>query len=130
MGKRKLDNGFTLIEMILVLFIVSILLLLFPMMRLKSSGVLRMQVEALRYQFIKAQSDALHNKITVSISCDGTTCVIDETIVELSNMMRCYGSVKFNENGNASRATTFTCEVGSSQKALVVQLGSGRMYVR
>ena len=108
MGKHSYSDGFTLIEMLVVLFVIVLCMMLFPLMHIRRQGMgikMASLYEHLLYELHYA-----------------------DQVFKLE--MRCQGEVLFHPNGNVDRARTITCHSAAHQGSLVIQLGSGRMYVR
>lgn len=128
MAKQLHNDGFTLIEMILVLALLSIIVMIFPLVQMKSSTLSYVRMEYLKSQLLQAQFDAIQQKQTKEIHFSGQHVIIDDREIAIS--LTCDRSFHFNESGNVSQAMTLTCSSDGVERALVIQLGSGRMYVK
>lgn len=127
MDRHRHDDGFTLIEMIIVLMLLCFGIALFPLTQVKHH-TLPMRMEQLKQQLLIKQELAMRQGTTIEILFSGTSMVVDHHQIKLH--MSCQGSLRFHENGNVDRARTITCSTDSETGELVVQLGSGRMYVK
>lgn len=128
MVKLAQTKGFTLIEMLLVLGMLSMIVMLIPLAFIHQSKTLFMQVETLRYQLQSYQIEAIMNKKVMQIIFEGKTMYVNDTPQAME--IRCSGSLSFNEQGNVNQAMSIACFDDRFQNELIIQLGSGRMYVK
>ncbi len=75
-----------------------------------------------------AQTMAMRHGKEIQVTLNNDELHYADQIFKLE--MRCQGEVLFHPNGNVDRARTITCHSAAHQGYLVIQLGSGRMYVR
>ena len=127
MDKHRQNSGFTLIEMLLVFLILSVALFLFPIMHARRE-MMGLRMDLLQKQLLLAQAKAMREGKKISVVLDGTMLQYDGYRYDLG--MRCEGKVVFHPNGNVDRARTIPCHMEHGGKELIIQLGSGRMYVR
>lgn len=117
-------NGFTLVEMLIVLFIVSMLGFGLSF-RMHSS--LYVFMKRLETQCITAQEKAYvdHKKVYVKLN---DKIYVDEEEYLIPNDIVCDSvSFYYNAKGNMSKALSLHCQNASSQMKLVFQVGAGRV---
>ena len=117
-------NGFTLVEMLIVLFIVSMLGFGLSF-RMHSS--LYVFMKNLQTLCITAQEKAYveHKKVYVKLN---DKIYVDEVEYLIPNDIVCDSvSFYYNANGNMSKALSLHCQNASSQMKLVFQVGAGRV---
>lgn len=117
-------NGFTLVEMLVVLLIVSMLGFGISS-RLHSS--LYVFMKRLQTLCITAQEKAYvqHRKVYVDIQ---DSILIDEIEYAIPHDIVCDNtSFYYNAKGNMSKAMSLHCQNASSQMKLVFQVGAGRV---
>ena len=101
-------NGFTLVEMLVVLLIVSML-----------GFGLSTKMHSSLYVFMK------HRKVYVEI---GDSIYMDEVEYGIPHDIACdHVSFYYNAKGNMSKAMSLHCQNASSQMKLVFQVGAGRV---
>lgn len=124
MDKRLANNGFTLIECLFVLMIVSVLC--FGVVSYRSHyGYL--DIKKLEMLSIVSQEKAFFGKRKVYISF-GDQIVFDDQVIHCG--LHCSSaSFFYNEKGNISQANTIVCESGGISYQLVYQLGTGRVRI-
>lgn len=131
MVRQVSDKGFTLIETLLVLSVLSICLLVFPIVKRNASITFHYQVEEIRLKLIEAQRTAIKEKRDVFVDFLGNVIKIDHVPVSLGKDIFCNASMlHFTPIGNVSNAMSITCSHKQQKKQIVVQLGTGRMYVK
>ena len=117
-------NGFTLVEMLIVLFIVSMLGFGLSF-RMHSS--LYVFMKNLQTLCITAQEKAYveHKKVYVKLN---DKIYVDEVEYLIPNDIVCDSiSFYYNAKGNMSKALSLHCQNASSQMKLVFQVGAGRV---
>lgn len=117
-------NGFTLVEMLIVLFIVSMLGFGLSF-RMHSS--LYVFMKRLQTLCITAQEKAYveHKKVYVKLN---DKIYVDEVEYLIPNDIVCDSvSFYYNAKGNMSKALSLHCQNASSQMKLVFQVGAGRV---
>lgn len=117
-------NGFTLVEMLIVLFIVSMLGFGISF-RMHSS--LYVFMKRLQTLCITAQEKAYveHKKVYVKLN---DKIYVDEVEHLIPNDIVCDSvSFYYNAKGNMSKALSLHCQNASSQMKLVFQVGAGRV---
>ena len=117
-------NGFTLVEMLIVLFIVSMLGFGLSF-RMHSS--LYVFMKNLQTLCITAQEKAYvdHKKVYVKLN---DKIYVDEVEYLIPNDIVCDSvSFYYNAKGSMSKALSLHCQNASSQMKLVFQVGAGRV---
>lgn len=117
-------NGFTLIEMLVVLLIVSMLGF---GLSTKMHCSLYVFMKNLQTLCITAQEKAYvkHRKVYVEI---GDSIYMDDVEYKIPHDIACdHVSFYYNAKGNISKAMSLHCQNASSQMKLVFQVGAGRV---
>ncbi len=117
-------NGFTLVEMLIVLFIVSMLGFGLSFHMHSSLYVFMKNLQTL---CITAQEKAYvdHKKVYVKLN---DKIYVDEVEYLIPNDIVCDSvSFYYNAKGNMSKALSLHCQNASSQMKLVFQVGAGRV---
>lgn len=115
-----------MIEMLLVLMLVCFLLLLIPMTQMHHHHFM-LCMERLKQLLLLEQERALQELQTIRVVF--TETIMDDGANRYELGMTCAGDVIFHPNGNVDRAKTITCHQNQASAHLVIQLGSGRMYI-
>lgn len=89
---------------------------------------LMMRMEQLKQLLLREQERSIQDLQTIHVEFDQTKMLANEKSYELG--IQCAGSVIFHPNGNVDRAKTIICHHKGQDASLVIQLGSGRMYVK
>lgn len=123
-------SGFTLIEMCLILFVVSMLLLMTPSL-FHSTAILDFHCERLVAFIKQAQAQALLKRKEVNVEVERNGITIDHTYIPFAANVVCDEYFfYFNGRGNINMANTITCHYYDSQKQIVMNLGNGNVYVK
>lgn len=125
------NKGFTLIEMLLVLCIISVYLLIVPIAKAHTQAQLRFHLLTFKQTLLQAQALAMqqHREVQVSFNEDGY--YKDDIFYAWRSQMGCEaGEIRFLPQGSVHRAQSIHCFQGDQQMKIVVQLGSGQMDVR
>lgn len=131
MVKQVSNKGFTLLEILLVLSVLTICILVFSFVKPNVSIVFRYQIQDIQMKLLTAQQTAINEKRKIFVDFLGNTIRIDNKIIKLPNNTHCdIANLHFTSLGNVSGANTITCKQGKSIKQLVIQVGTGRMYVK
>ena len=131
MDRPQCDSGFTLVEMMIVLLLLSVLLLVTPLVKRQQRILLRMDVQQIREICTKAQAQAIREHKSIPIKIQGSKVYCDREIYSLQSSTSCSSmSFHYTAQGTISKAFTLNCRSASSTVQLVAQLGSGRMDVR
>lgn len=127
MDRHRHDNGFTMVEILIVLAISICLIGMIPFIK----GVhhsMYLNMEALRERLIFLQGTAMRTYQDIKVEFQGTDMIFNNQRLTIG--MRCDGFVVFHKNGNVDRAKTLRCHAHNQIGEIVIQLGSGRMYVK
>lgn len=131
MARQRFTNGgYTLIEMLLVLTLLSVFLLLVPFHHAQRKTLLYTEMEALRQHVLQAQSEAILTHRRITVQSDTAIYIQNKRILRHSKLSCARQSFHFNAQGNVSKACTLHCQMDGKQASLVIELGSGRMYVQ
>ncbi|MDQ0362956.1 hypothetical protein [Breznakia pachnodae] len=123
-------EGFTLIQTLFVFVIIGSIAVLIPS-QVNSKVLLRFECEKLKDYLLQAQIEAIENKEQVVVNIEGSSIMINERTISLSNSTMCTThEISFNERGNVNMAQTILCKSADSQKEVVINLGSGNIYVK
>lgn len=130
MVKHMQNKGFTLIEMLLVVSVLSMLILLFPFTQ-HDSIYLHTQLNEIKERLLYAQSMALKTKKKVEVTIHGSSIQVSGSNFHLRKGMSCQGNnFYYNDKGNVSNAQTITCSIKDKTGSIVIQLGSGQLDIR
>ncbi|MCR0203922.1 prepilin-type N-terminal cleavage/methylation domain-containing protein [[Clostridium] innocuum] len=131
MDRQLCDRGFTLVEMLLVLLLLSVILLVTPLLNRQQGILLRMDAQQIRELCIQAQAEAMKLHKNVTIQLRGSNVYKDAKQYPLQKTTSC-DTLRFHytPHGTISQAFTLHCRNASSSIQLVAQLGSGRLDVR
>lgn len=124
------SKGFTIVEMLLVLSVISITMLIIPSYQFYGSmqgkyDMLRMKN---KLETIQLQAISTKEKIGVEIRDNYLYAQQEKTLIS----SHCYVSddhITFNGLGNVNQANTLQMKCFNKTYKLVILLGSGRMYV-
>ena len=131
MGKQVSNKGFTLIESLLIVSVLMICMLMFPFMKRHAGITLQYQMQELRLLLISAQSMAIREKRNVYIAIQAQDVQIDNTLIKLNRSTVCkIRNLHFTPLGNVAKAMSIHCSSNGINKRIVIQLGTGRMYVK
>lgn len=121
-------NGFTLLETLIVLSIISMMIIISPLQNSFQTIQIQQDIMVLYEFLLRAQNDAIlyhrHNEVILN---QHRAYSLYETIdFQQLNMM--YQSFHFNEKGHISKACTI--RFVNSERQIVAQLGSGSLDLR
>lgn len=124
------NNGFTLLEMLLVLCVLSVFLSIVPLAN-RHRGLLKWESEKIKDILIAEQWKAQQDKEIREIAIQNNTVTTQATTYILNPSITCEPKdVVFNENGNVTLADTITCFSADRKKEVVITLGKASIYVR
>ena len=107
MDRHMLNSGFTVLEMLAVIMILSLMMILFPMQKCDTD----MSEKTFVPDYLLAQSAAIASSERTQLpQKDG------------------YPSVSFNARGNVSKAMTFA--FSKTGRQIIIELGGGRLVFR
>lgn len=131
MVKHPSNKGFTLVEMLLVLMIISVLLLIMPMLQKQQGILLRWDVKRIQELSIATQAEALRTHQQIPLYIRGNRVEIQGKTIQLHPSTSCSTlSFHYTAQGTISQAFTLRCQSKKAQVTMVAQLGSGRLDVR
>lgn len=87
-----------------------------------------MKTAALKERLLYIQGKAMQEMVTIRVDFENSKLISDVLTTDIG--MRCEGFVIFHANGNVDKAKTIQCRSLNQESKLVIQLGSGRMYVK
>lgn len=123
-------EGFTLLEMCLVLSFIALLYLLLPVNTTNSSR-LHFECEKLSAYIKRAQVTALKNRRIVNVEIKSNGVFVDEKWYTFSPSFLCDEYVfYFNGHGNINMANTVNCYYQGREGRIVMNLGNGNIYVK
>lgn len=131
MDKLQSNDGFTMIEMLFVLMILSICILITPVISKQQKALLHFDMERIREICMNAQAEAIksHQKISVKIS-DNYVIIYDLTYQLHPSTSCSLLQFHFTAQGTISKGFTLKCKNKDASSVLVAQIGSGRFDVR
>lgn len=123
--KAAAENGFTILEMLLVMLVLAVLLQL--AVPASSSATLSMFSRNLLLQIQREQFLAFEQRSTRKVAIDEHFLETETSKAAYPETIVCSQQVLlFNERGNIAKGGTVTCAAGSRSVRLIFQLGSGR----
>ena len=123
-------NGFTLVEMYLVMFIICVFLSIYSIPNIYSKQTLTLSMFQLQSFLEKIQSEAVIERKQRTVRFKGNQIIADDEILELPSSIRCVGAeLHFYPQYTSAPAATIRCSAGGEQ-SLVIQLGRGRNAIR
>ena len=130
MDKLKEDDGFTLIEVVFVLMLLSVLSLL-TIFHSPQQGRLVHFMHTLEKQYLKAQFSAVKSQLIYNFEVTNHHFIINENMQAIPPSISC-DSQQFliYPSGKVNHAGTVTCYSGNHEMNLVIQLGSGYASIR
>ncbi len=118
-------NGFTMLEVLLVLLIVGLLIHCFGGIR--APDRLNLFARNLLGEIQIEQYQALYHRQSRQIAVETDHIETEDRRVAYPKSITCEAQViRFNEKGNISKGGTVRCQQGDRQARLVFQLGAGR----
>lgn len=125
------NKGFTLIESLLVLSVLTILLLAYPVIKPTNTTILHYQMQMLYQRLQKLQFEAMTQKKEKHVDFQGNHYTLGQVEYLWSNGISCSDtSFHFTPMGSVSHATTIHCTLKDARNSILIELGTGRMYVR
>ena len=131
MAKHPFDKGFTLIEMLVVLFVISMLLVLFPVIKPQKMIQLQYEANAIKEILLTTQTYAriTHQKQQVQVTNHQIQYLHHQ--YQLPNGIYCTPrTIDYAANGNINQAGTILCKCDGATKQIIYELGSGAVYVK
>lgn len=127
MVRHRHDSGFTMAEMLIVLALFIFMAGMLPLVK-GNHHTMNMKTAALKERLLFIQGRAMREMNDIRVDFKGTRLISDVLTTDIG--MRCEGFVIFHANGNVDKAKTIHCRYLNHSSELVLQLGSGRMYVK
>lgn len=122
------SNGYTIVEMMVVLLIVSMCTLVFTSMPRANS--LHMIADTILYKCCIVQEQAFYQKQNKYVTIGTYQANFDKETLIYPHGITCEpASFSYNAKGNISQANTVKCFEADQHISLVFQLGSGRVRV-
>ncbi len=130
MEKLLYNKGFTLVEMLFILSIISICML-FTLHTNVNTNYLQSHMEYLQYTFYKAKAIAMNEKRTVFVHIHETNLEVDFSPYVYKKGIVCSPySFSINAKGNVNMANHITCTSNNMQARLIITLGNTSFYVQ
>lgn len=130
MQDNKMIQGFTLLEMCLVLCVISMLLMLTPII-FHTSKTLAFESERIVSLIKKAQALAIINRKDVNVEIKRNGIIVDDTYFAFSHSVVCDEYMfYFNGKGNINMANSIHCYYYEWKKQIVMNLGNGNIYAK
>lgn len=130
MQNNKMIQGFTLLEMVLVLCVIAVLLTLTPVI-FRSSKILDFESERIVSFIKKAQALSIINRKDVHVEVKRNGIMIDDTYMAFNQSVVCDEYLfYFNGKGNINMANSIHCYYYEWKKQIVMNLGNGNIYVK
>ncbi|MGN1277248.1 MAG: prepilin-type N-terminal cleavage/methylation domain-containing protein [Floccifex sp.] len=124
MDKPVVNNGFTIIEMLVVLFI----LLCFSIPFVKPVSSFDIFIKKMRIYSIICQEKAFLYKQNQTVTIQEHQAIFEDFIYVYPDEFTCEPiSFHYNANGNISQALSYRCQSLHQEKTMIYQLGSGRV---
>lgn len=131
MVKLVSDKGFTLIEMLLILMALSLMLVLFPIMKPQMAIQLQYEMYTMKQILLQTQMQALIHHQNEQVSIRTNSIVYLNTTYQLTKGIQCDPTVvTYYANGNIAQAKTIRCSCEGERRRLILELGSGSIYVK
>ena len=126
MDKPRPTNGFTMLECLLVLLIISILSISIPKMTYKDT--MEITMKNITNLCVYVQEKAFIHKKDTYIHFNEDFIVFEDYEYVLPSSISCdMTSLYFNEKGNINHGQSIHCHKGNTSYKLIFQLGSGRV---
>lgn len=130
MQNNKMIQGFTLLEMCLVLCAISMLLMLTPAI-FRTSKTLEFESERIISLIKKAQALAIINRKDVNVEIKRNGIIVEDTYIAFSHSVVCDEYMfYFNGKGNINMANSIHCYYYEWKKQIVMNLGNGNIYAK
>ncbi|WP_221248059.1 prepilin-type N-terminal cleavage/methylation domain-containing protein [Catenisphaera adipataccumulans] len=124
----KHSNGFTMVEMMLVMLLICVMGIGIKATQFHSSQ--SVLVKALSSQAIVMQEQAYAYKESRAVEIKEHEAIFDQKVMTYPPDIVCTPfAFHYNAAGNISQGGTVTCHSGNQTMRLVFQLGSGRVRI-
>ena len=112
-------------EMLVVLFVISMLVVIFPLIQLGY------EMQTIKQLLLQTQVSAVNEHREKMVKISSNSMLYDHKRYTFMDGMDCAPTtLYYYANGNVSQAKTIRCNCQGKQKSLVIELGSGAIYVR
>lgn len=119
-----------MVQMLFVLLIVGVMTSLIPTANIRAL-TLKYDCQKVKAFLLAKQQDAIFNKSRIEIVITTNKLISEDKNLQLSEGMNCgEHSISFNQRGNVNQARTIACEYFGVQRNVVINLGSGNVYVQ
>lgn len=125
------NKGFTLIEMLVIVSVVTLCMLAFPVYFHYQKAEFRFTMHTMKQRLLLAQATAIQEKRTVFVQVLPSTYILDDMSYDLHNATTC-SIVQFQitATGAITPAGRIVCANSNTTSSIVIQLGSGQSDVR
>ena len=131
MAKQASDKGFTLVEMMIVLFVISMLILIFPITKPQKIVQLQYEANAIKEILIQTQVMAMNNHQDKQVVVSSNAIRYLDKTYQLPGGISCTPkTIRYTDSGSIVQAGTIRCSCDGATKQIVYELGSGAVYVR
>lgn len=118
-------------EMLVVLFVISMLIVIFPFIRPQKQIQLGYEIQTIKQLLLQTQVSAMNEHCEKVVRISSHVINYDQKRYVFVDGMSCEpATIRYYANGNVNQAKTIRCSCQGKQKSLVVELGSGAIYVR
>lgn len=125
-----MNKAYTMIEMMLVITLLSIFLLILPPI-FKNKASLTFTCEKIKSILLNEKVLAITQKEERNISITQSYIQTDNEQFQLGNGVYCDRyTLSFNARGNVNMGGTIHCFSGNLERKIVINLGSGNIYVK
>lgn len=126
----KNKNGFTLIEMMIVLWFISLLILLAPIHHISNQVELSIAIEQIHQFLLRQQQRAIYEKISIPIEFYRSRIHASNETLDIQNVFIDAKDFSFTAKGTVTHAQTITCTHDKKVRKLIIELGSGTIVKR
>ncbi len=118
-------------EMLVVLFVISMLVVIFPLIKPQKQIQLGYEMQTIKQLLLQTQISAVNEHREKMVKISSNSMLYDHKRYTFVDGMDCAPTtLYYYANGNVSQAKTIRCNCQGKQKSLVIELGSGAIYVR
>lgn len=131
MVKHVSNKGFTLIEMMLILMVLSMLIIIVPVVRPQKTIQLQYEMQTMKQILMETQMTAWISHTNQQVKIHTSSISYLGKTHQLANGIQCEPAiVKYYDNGNIAQAKTIRCSCDGASRRIILELGSGSIYVR
>lgn len=126
MDKPKVVNGFSILEVLVIMLIICVFTFQFSTMLVSPS--LPIFMEKMMQLSTMAQEKAFIEKEKKEVEIHENWAKFDDTILSYPSQISCSStSFHYNAKGNINKGGSITCQENGTEKKLIFQIGSGRV---